>query len=327
MGQEPEVAREGLGKRLRRSFKTARRWCIAQAARFGIFAMGSLPFSITRRVFPALTGLFARPMIRRKVHAHLDHAYDSAMSTADKNAVTKQIARNMGLVVAEVLALDRGKLPEGYLDLEQALATVGDTVEGEHGFIALTGHLGNWEFLGWLLHSRWPDRTAAVIAKRNTNPFLNSMIEKTRQRLGMVTIYQDDSPRKSLRFLREGKIIGTVPDQDIPRIAGTFVPFFGKPAYTPTGPAALAYLAGVPICCGFTKRTATGLELVCPPPIWPNCDAPKEAEIERMTALWTAQLEAQIREQPADWMWFHERWRTTPERLEARRERKRREAR
>jgi KDO2-lipid IV(A) lauroyltransferase len=145
-----------------------------------------------------------------------------------------------------------------------------------------------------------------------------------RAKLGMPVIYQDESPLRVVRRLRQGRCVAIVPDQDVPSIAGTFLPFFGHPAYTPTGPATLAYLANVPLIPAFARRTKDGLTLDVHPAIWPDLSADKAVEIERLTRAWSQAVETQIRKQPGDWMWFHERWRTTPDRLARRRDRRQR---
>lgn len=250
---------------------------------------------------------------------HLDFAFGETLSASEKRAIAKRIAWNLGLVVAEVLAASRGKLPKDYIDYSDVDARK-DQILGDYGFVGLTGHLGNWELCGASMRRFAPDRVESVIAKRLGNPGLNDLVEELRARLGMKTFYQNEAPMHLVRMLREGRAIGTVPDQDVARIAGEFVPFFGRDAYTPTGPAILAIQGRVPIIVAYMQRTKRGLRFCVHDPIWPDRnDRDRKREALRLTRAWSEVLEAAIREQPADWMWFHKRWETTPERLEARR--------
>ena len=306
-----------LTRRLRRQTKRARRYFVACSVRAMIALCGLLPFAITRRLFPPLLGFFAHRMLRADIYRHLDLAYDHSLAAAEKKRIARRVAHNLGLLVAEVLALLRNRLPAGYIDDTEFKA-----LDLKGGFLGLSAHIGNWEVLAWQARKQWPNVDTAVVAHRHANRHINRLIERMRRAFGVSTIYQEASPRRTIRMLTQGKIVAVAPDQDVAHIAGMFVPFFGKPAWTPTGPAFLACMAKAPLLLCFTRRTANGLRLVCPAPLYPNPDAPREEEIKRLTKAWSDAVEQHIREQPSDWMWFHKRWQTTPERLERRRVRR-----
>jgi KDO2-lipid IV(A) lauroyltransferase len=61
----------------------------------------------------------------------------------------------------------------------------------------------------------------------------------------------------ALRALREGAVLGMLPDQDA-RGVGIHVPFFGRPASTHTGPARLAYRARCALGIGLIERLPGG---------------------------------------------------------------------
>lgn len=291
-------------------------------ARVVLALAAPLPFSLTRRLFPWISAVFATPFLRRQIEDNLDHAYGATISDDEKRRIRRQVCRNVGLLVAEILALARRKLPAGYIRFD-GMQRFDREIAPDRGILALTAHSGNWECLAWVLYQHWGKRAAAIVARRQNNQHLQRLVEEGRQRLGVETIYQDEPPQRVLRHLREGRVVATAPDQDIVRLAGIFLPFFGKPAYTPTGPAMLAYQTDAAIVVGIARRTPEGIVLDCPAPMFPNRDAPKAQEIERLTREWLARIEEHIRRHPADWMWFHRRWRTTPAKLAARRERRR----
>jgi KDO2-lipid IV(A) lauroyltransferase len=110
-----------------------------------------------------------------------------------------------------------------------------------------------------------------------------------------------------------------VPDQDIEEVGGVFVDFFGRPAYTPIGPARLALATGAPIVVTFSKRVGDQFEAVVNDLIEPDRRAPREEEIVRLTRAWSAQMEAFIAAHPEQWIWFHDRWQTTPQDVARRR--------
>ena len=74
------------------------------------------------------------------------------------------------------------------------------------------------------------------------------MILDLREKVTLRTIYQDASPRESLKVLNQNEVLGILADQDVDRLEGVFVPFFGRPAHTLTAPVKLA-LATVSSAC------------------------------------------------------------------------------
>jgi len=282
--------------------------------------MSFLPFGLNRRVLPILT-LLGYPLIRREALANLLLAYGDELDAGDRSRIVRKLASNLGLLVAEQLALMRGKLPDDYLDCSAADPVVLDVLQHGRGAVLLSPHSSNWEMLAWWCSQRFTDRERAVIADRVANPQLQRLVEHVRNRSCPRVIYQDESIRRSLRILVGGGIIGSVPDQDVRKLGGVFVDFFGHPAYTPTGPAAMSYLTGAPIIVMTGRRTKHGITMTPGEPIWPDKNADKHAELLRLTDAWSQQVEAGIRRQPSDWMWFHRRWRTTPDRLKVRRAR------
>jgi lauroyl/myristoyl acyltransferase len=80
-----------------------------------------------------------------------------------------------------------------------------------------------------------------------------------RRRAGLEVLSRDD-PRfvAAVReALGRGRIVALLIDQDT-RGAGVFVPFFGRPARTPPGPAVLALRAGAPVLTVFIRRRPDG---------------------------------------------------------------------
>ena len=200
----------------------------------------------------------------------------------------------------------RGLVVEG-VDNLRALARASRRGEGTLGF---SGHFGNWEMLPRLGGAFVP---TAVIGKRMRNPRADRLIAAARTRDGATMIYQDDDVRTCVRELRAGKLVGTLPDQDIPRLAGVFVPWFGTDAYTPSGPAALALLANVPvqpIFC-YHKHGRWVLHLG-PRKKFPR-SRDRAADMTAITAWAMAYEEALVRRAPHQWVWWHRRWRTRPE--------------
>jgi KDO2-lipid IV(A) lauroyltransferase len=177
------------------------------------------------------------------------------------------------------------------------------------GAIIFAGHLGNWEIGGAALAARGIPFDA--VARSQENPIVDRLINEGRARLGMTIIPMGDATKGSLRGLRAGHVVALIADQDA-RQRGLFVPFFGRPASTYRGPALLAIRSGAPVFAAASVRQPDGryrvrLRLV---PM-PEVDDPDRLEWE-LTARLAAELESAVREDPAQYLWHHRRWKTSP---------------
>jgi Kdo2-lipid IVA lauroyltransferase/acyltransferase len=122
-------------------------------------------------------------------------------------------------------------------------------LEGK-GIIILAPHIGCWEVVGQSIADESVKRTnrGTVGANRMTvmyrparQAWLDAIIRASRETPSMQTVPADLSGvRQTLRVLKNGGIIGLLPDQVPPEGMGTWSNVFGKPAYTMTMAAKLA---------------------------------------------------------------------------------------
>lgn len=177
------------------------------------------------------------------------------------------------------------------------------------GMVFLTGHLSNFELAGALVAREFP---MAFFAKPLSNPGAEEWISAIRQRAGLDVLQPGAGVRNVIRRLRAGGTVAMLADQDARR-DGVFVPFFGRPASTASGPAWLSLATGAPIVFCTCARAADGrLELRMFPALEPAGDAGDPEAVRALTARHTALLEAAVRERPAQWFWLHKRWKTRP---------------
>lgn len=259
-------------------------------------------------------------MFARAAEQNLITAFGDRFTANERGDVIRAMFRGMADIPAEVLAITRRGVP--FLDRlfanDPGIERWRKLQREGGGFIAITGHIGNWEALLQWLHVRGERPFGGAVAKRVPNPRLNRLVEEVRGCLGVPTIYGDSGVLKLARTVTDGRALGIVPDQDIEKVGGTFVDFFGRPAYTPTGPARLALATGAPLVVVFCLRVGDRLQSVVNDPIYPDRKAPREAEIVRLTTAWCQQMEDHLRAHPEQWLWFHDRWATTPEKIAAR---------
>ncbi len=177
--------------------------------------------------------------------------------------------------------------------------------------ILVTGHLGNWEVLGYLLAVLGYDINA--IARPIDNPLINDWILGIRERKGLKIITKWDATDRMLAVLREGGGLAFIADQNAGD-RGMFVPFFGRLASTYKSIGLLAMRKGVPVVCGYAHRVGTGFQFeagvvdVIRPEDWEGQPDP----LYYITARYCRALEMMVRMKPEQYLWMHRRWKSRP---------------
>lgn len=180
------------------------------------------------------------------------------------------------------------------------------------GVIVITGHIGCWELMPPYFVTL--GYRVSVVARRMRDQRLAQELIAIRASVGVTTADRDSSPRMMIRLLKRGEVLGVLIDQHT-SVSGAYVPFFGRPAFTPTGVAKLAILSGAPIVPMADYSTSSGKHTiqVLPPIVPPEDPADKETAIREVTTECSLAVERLIRIDPKQWVWFHHRWRE-PER-------------
>lgn len=224
----------------------------------------------------------------------------------------KKTYRHLVLLILEMIRLftwDDQQLNQ-MVDLSQILP-YRDSIR--KGSILLSGHVGSWEiFARALCLNGFP---LSVIMKRQKNPFVNRLIEKWRNEVGMDIIYTRGAFQKSLDELRKGKMITILGDQDA-RSKGVFVPFFNRMASTHTGAALLSWLyPELPVLLGAGIRNDYGnyravIKHLDTGRLRLECRGDRERYIHLFLYEYHQFLEQVIRSYPEQYFWFHKRWKT-----------------
>jgi Kdo2-lipid IVA lauroyltransferase/acyltransferase len=289
-----------LGHRLQHALfsgalRATRRVSDATAARIGaaIGRLGYAPFRIRRRV----------------AEAHLRLAFPER-----DDAWIRRVARaSFEHLGRETVALLR--MSELSTDTLIARTTVDNLEAGDAavraggGVVIVAGHLGNWELGAAMVAVRGYPIDAVV--QRQRNPLFDAWIVAARHRLGVRVIERRDAPRQALRSLRNGRVVAFVADQNAGR-HGVFVPFFGRLASTHRGPALMALRTGAPVMLAVPLRVGENRYRMTLEPIDVDRGGDPDEAVVRLTAAFTARLEAAIRRAPEQYLWQHRRWKTRP---------------
>ena len=235
-------------------------------------------------------------LAHRAEYAALRGAYEHLGRT------TIEVALLPGLGPEGVLALFEGV--DGWEHVERAMIE-------KKGILFVTGHLGNWELAGSYVASRGIPLDAVV--RRQTNPMFDRWLNETRARIGMHVVPDSEAVRRIPRSLKQGRAIALVADQGVKGLASTFVPFFGRPAKTPRGPAVFALRFDAPILFATALRQPSGKYrfFIEPVPVVRTGDT--ERDVDETVAAYTRVIEDFVRRYPDQYLWQHRRWRRQPE--------------
>jgi KDO2-lipid IV(A) lauroyltransferase len=181
-----------------------------------------------------------------------------------------------------------------------------------HGVIAVTAHYSAWELIPRAVSLL--GHTTGVVGRRLSNPAVSAMLDRMRTAPGVELIDRGSGARGILRALRRNTAVGILIDQDTTAVEGGFVDFFGIPALTPLGPAKLAVRFGIPLVTLHIRREDDGgylLRIDEPLDLTGLGDGPDD--VLEVTQRLTSAIEGWIREDPRQWIWFHERWARRPD--------------
>ena len=244
--------------------------------------------------------------IRKKVtFDNLRYAFPTLSEKALSDTAAR-VYRHFGRVAAGFASIPRLKpadvgnwiFIEGLDVLQQALQ------EGKGGLV-YSGHLGNWEIMG-AIAARLGYPVTFVVA-RQSNQDVEDLIDRFRASAGIEIIKRAEAVRGVISALKRNRLVAILIDQDAHE-DGAFVPFFGRLASAPRGPAVFHLRTGSPLIfaqCARLPREQYRIRFT-------RTDTSPFQDADKLTAYMTAQLEAAIRETPEQWFWMHRRWKTRP---------------
>ena len=270
-------------------------WRQATAVGAWLGRIGYAPAGVRRGVverqiaaaFPEFTPARVREVARA--------SYESLGRTTIEAALMPRLGRQG--------VLDLFERVEGWELLEEARAR-------GRGAIIVTGHLGNWELGGSYVAARGIPIDG--IARQQANPLFDHFLTDTRQRLGMDVVWDGHAVRRTPRSLRENRVVAMVSDQGALGLASTWVPFFGRPAKTPRGPAVFALRLGVPILFAVSLRLPNGSFRLVFEPVPVEQTGDRDRDVDAIVTAYTQSLERWVRRHPEQYFWQHRRWKHQP---------------
>lgn len=251
---------------------------------------------------------------RRVGEDHLAQALPD-MSAADRRRMLRRSCGQFARSAVESLVLRPRWGTARFLDRIEAspeLVRSVDSLKGEP-VIMVTGHLGAFEFCASWLHTQ--GFAIGVPAKEPHNWYVARSLARARARAGFETVPRRGALASMLRRLKAKQMAAFAVDQNQHR-RPAFVPWFGRLAATERAPASIALRTGAAVLFLTCVRRAGGRYSLDGQILRPVGDPQTKATPEQLDALLLSinrALEAAILQNPEQYLWIHDRYRTRPE--------------
>lgn len=277
-------------------------------------ALSVLDVREASRAAGAFTELGYSPLgIRRGVTERQIGAAFPEWSADRVEEVARESYRNLGRVAIEATLLSRGT-PKDVLALfapSPTWSVAGDALAHGRGAIFVAGHLGNWELSGAYVAARGVP--VHPIARGMSNPLSDAYFRRTRERLGMHIMHDQEAVRRVPRVLREGHAVGFLSDQATYGLASTYIPFFGRPAKTPRGAAVFALRGDYPVVMIHAVRQPDDRYEFVAEEIAVTHTGDRERDVDDVMLRFSQALERMVRKYPGQYFWQHRRWKYQPD--------------
>lgn len=253
--------------------------------------LGHAPFGIRRGVVETQIAAAFPEWDNHRVVATAKESYENLGRTTIETAVLSRYGPSQVLELFE-------DCPDWHV-LESAMSR-------GRGVILVAGHLGNWELAGSYIAARGVPIEA--VARQMANPLFDAFLTRTRKRIGLEIVWDGDAVRRAPRTLRNNGVVAFLIDQGAVGLASTWVPFFGRFAKTPRGPAVFALRLQSPVIFVAPLRMPDGRFRMSMEELQIPSTGDRNADIDRIVADYTMALERWVRRAPGQYFWHHRRW-------------------
>ena len=190
---------------------------------------------------------------------------------------------------------------EGMEEVNRLVAAAG-------GGIFMLAHIGNWEWMASVQQWLSPGVTEMNVYRRLKNRAIDRLMLAIRAKRGGVCVEKQRILREMVRYRAEKKpvTVGMLCDQKPrPEVTRTWTMFLNQETGFLDGGEVLGRKFGYPVFYAYIIREQRGIYRTQMKLLAARPEETQEGEI---TTAYARLLEQNIREQPALWLWTHNRW-------------------
>jgi Kdo2-lipid IVA lauroyltransferase/acyltransferase len=291
--------------------------------------------TVSRELAAAAARFWAeRRMNRKRLQRGIDHLVEAFPSwdVDQRRELAIKAYEHLFMLGTEIAFAPRLFTDQGWTK-HLKLADLSPAVHalvGDNPCILLSGHVGNWELIGYSI-PLLGFRMYAVYRPFDMRP-LDDWVWNTRARRGLILVSKFGAMKVLPEALKGGEPVALVADQN-GGDRGAFVPFFGRLCSTYKSLGLLALQSKSTIVCGFARRmpqdelrrvaartpdsdfgsrgsmgyTAEVVD-VFGPDDWNTHPDP----LYYICARYRRAMEVMIRRAPEQYLWMHRAWRARP---------------
>lgn len=268
---------------------------------YGLFALMPVEVSswisgkIARTLFPHFAA-------SRKAMRNLEFAMPE-LTDQEKRDIVRDMWENLGRVFGEYPHLGRLSSRIHLTGAEHLVRSQGSDTPS----IMVGGHFANWEV--YAATAQTENVGLHLVYRKSNNYFIDGLLQYSRRKAGALSAIPKtiEGARQMMAVLKNGETLGALIDQKFNE--GIAVPFFGHDAMTAPAIIQMAIRLNVPVYPARIRRTKGARFDVT---VYPALDVPKDGSREEKTYYMLCRLhemfEEWIREEPAQWLWIHRRW-------------------
>ncbi|MDR2639514.1 MAG: hypothetical protein LBC09_06750, partial [Helicobacteraceae bacterium] len=227
------------------------------------------------------------------IHKNLEFFLGDRYDLAARKKIAKAVYYRFLIYLFDMLASRGGNLNQlrAMVSVENEAILLEAIKNGER-IILLTGHYGYWELVAQYLCATYRP-FVAIGQKLRNSPKLTAELKRYRERSGLEVIERKGAMRAIAKALKEGKIVGFLPDQATQN--GVKAKLFDRDLVWLDSASRLARQFGaIVIPCFITTSDFKRYSLFFMEPLRPDLSADKERDIERMAALEALSLQKAI---------------------------------
>jgi KDO2-lipid IV(A) lauroyltransferase len=237
---------------------------------------------------------------------------NSIQTSSDPESIIKQNFGNLGKSLVEIVKINYGLGNQIINHVEIiGIENYEKIREKGNGIVPIIGHCGNWELMAIALSKKLTKIN--VIARPQNNLYVNRIIERTREKYGNHIIYKKGALKNIFSSLKRNEVVGILMDQSVVKAEGVIIEFLGKKASTMKIPALIARKTGATVLPAFIRRTNGGHIIEIGEEVELDKSPDLDTAVLNDTINFTSYIEEYIRQNPAEWLWMHRRWKSVME--------------